>query len=216
MIFADPKTHDEWLACRTKGIGGSDAGAVIGVNKYKSNVDLWREKTGEFIPDDISDKPAVKYGKEAEQHIRALFALDYPGYQIEYHEYRMYCNETDKFMYATLDGELIEQDGTRGILEIKTCTIMNSKQWDEWDNKIPDSYYTQILHQLYCTGYNFAILRAYIRFYDKDGNIKATVRDYKIQRSDVEEDIEFIVEKEREFYKCVIEKKQPALILPQI
>ena len=216
MIFADPQTHREWLACRQKGIGGSDAGAVLGVNKYKSNTDLWREKVGEYKPDDISDKPAVKYGKEAEQHIRALFSLDYPEYRVEYHEFRMYCNETDKFMFATLDGELISESGERGVLEIKTCTIQNSAQWDEWDGKIPDAYYVQVLHQLYCTGYRFAILRAYIRYHDKDGNLKATVRDYPIRREEVEDDINFIVSEERNFWNSVINKKKPNLKLPNI
>lgn len=216
MIFADPKDHREWLAYRQLGIGGSDAGAVIGVNKYKSNTDLWREKVGEYHPDDISDKPAVKYGKEAEQHIRALFALDYPEFDVEYHEFRMYCNETDKFMYATLDGEFTAPDGKRGVLEIKTTTIQNSAQWEEWTDKIPDSYYVQVLHQLHCTGYDFAILRAYIRYYDKSGNLKATVKDYLIQRSDVEEDIKYIVSEERKFWECVQKKKKPNLKLPNI
>jgi Phage-related protein, predicted endonuclease len=44
MILYDPQTREEWLKCRCRGIGGSDAGAVIGVNKYKTNVDLWAEK----------------------------------------------------------------------------------------------------------------------------------------------------------------------------
>ena len=216
MIFADPKSHREWLACRQLGLGGSDAGAVIGVNKYKSNTDLWREKVGEYKPDDISDKPAVKYGKEAEEHIRALFALDYPEYSVEYHEFRMYCNETDKFMYATLDGEFTTPDGKCGVLEIKTTTIQNSSQWEEWTDKIPDSYYAQVLHQLHCTGYDFAILRAYIRYHDKSGNLKAISKDYLIQRSDVEEDIKYIVSEERKFWECVQKKQKPNLKLPNI
>ena len=34
------------------------------------------KKTGRREPEDISDKPVIVYGKAAEQHIRALFALD--------------------------------------------------------------------------------------------------------------------------------------------
>ena len=68
MILADPKTHDEWLSARCAGIGGSDAACVLGMNKYKTNVQLWKEKTGITVPKDISDKPAVAYGKNAEIH----------------------------------------------------------------------------------------------------------------------------------------------------
>ncbi len=41
---AIPVTHDEWLKQRSKGLGGSDAGAVMGLNPYKSAYSLWAEK----------------------------------------------------------------------------------------------------------------------------------------------------------------------------
>ena len=113
MILADPKTHDEWLSARCAGIGGSDAACVLGMNKYKTNVQLWKEKTGITVPKDISDKPAVAYGKQAEFHLRELFALDFPQYDIEYHEYRMYANDKYPFIFATLDGELLLNQAKR-------------------------------------------------------------------------------------------------------
>ena len=151
-MILKPKDHDEWLRARLNGIGGSDAGTALGKNKYKNNVELWREKTGQLIPEDISDKPAVKYGKLAEEHIRELFRLDHPEYTVDYHEFYMYVNDDHPFIFATLDGELTDEKGRRGILEIKTCTIQNSNQWTEWEDKIPDTYYAQILHQLAATG----------------------------------------------------------------
>ena len=36
----------EWHNLRKKGIGGSDAGVIIGKNKYKNILQLWEEKTG--------------------------------------------------------------------------------------------------------------------------------------------------------------------------
>ena len=59
-----------WLKGRMNGIGGSDASAVVGMNPYKSNIDLFEEKIGRRIPEDISDKPCVVYGKLAEAPIR--------------------------------------------------------------------------------------------------------------------------------------------------
>lgn len=40
------KTHAEWLQAQLKGIGASEASAIVGQNPYMSNVDLWRIKVG--------------------------------------------------------------------------------------------------------------------------------------------------------------------------
>lgn len=210
-----PNSREEWLKERKRGIGGSDAGAVLGVNKYKSNLEVYQEKTGIKEPDDISDKPAVMYGKQAEEHIRAMFTLDYPQYSVDYHEFWMYVHDAYDFMYATLDGELTDTDGNRGILEIKTTYIQNQKQWDDWNDRIPDSYYVQVLHQLACTGWDFAVLRAYIR-YVKDGELRATVRDYFIDAKDVRHEIQHVVAKECQFWERVVNLSEPPLILPSI
>ena len=215
MILYDPQTREEWLKCRCRGIGGSDAGAVLGVNKYKTNVDLWAEKTHKKPHPEIKNNSAVEYGKNAEKLIRELYKLDYPENTVEYHEYRMYANDEHNFIYATLDGEIVRPDGTKGILEIKTCTIQNPGQWKEWENRIPDSYYAQILHQLSATGWDFAILRAYIRYF-KGGELKTIIRDYEIARSAVTDDIETLTAKEIAFWKHVEDKTEPALILPEI
>lgn len=208
--------HADWLRSRLKGIGGSDAGAVIGVNKYRSNVQLWEEKTGRSIPEDISDKPAVQFGKAAEPHIRGLFEIDHPEYRVDYHEFWIYRNPGAPYIFATLDGELTTEDGRRGILEIKTCTIQHGrKQWEEWEDGVPQSYYVQLLHQLLATGWDFVLLRAYIRYY-RDGAFRASVREYMIERAEVEEDLIFLSEKEREFWHCVEADTRPALILPNI
>lgn len=215
-MILKPKNHAEWLkARRRQGIGGSEAGCVLGVNKYQSNVDLWELKTGRRQPADLSDNPAVQFGKFAEPHLRELFKQDFPEFTVDYHEFDMYCNDRYPFIFATLDGEITAPDGTRGILEIKTTTIQNSKQWDEWEGRIPDSYYAQILHQLAATGWDFAILKAYIRYY-RDGELKVSIRHYRINRKDVESDIEYLITEECKFWAAVQNDERPALKLPEI
>ena len=113
---------------------------------------------------------------------------------------------------ASLDGELKEDTGRRGILEIKTTTIQNKAQWDEWEGGIPQRYYAQILHQLSATGWQFAIQRAYIRWY-RDGEFRATVRDYRIERDDVLDDIAYLREQEMRFMDCVNTGTPPAAII---
>ena len=102
MIIADPKNREEWLNARKKGIGGSDAACIIGLNKYKSNVRLWDEKAGLQKPEDVSEKPAVIYGKEAEAAVRRLFILDHPEYDVKYHEYRMYADKDHPYIFCLL------------------------------------------------------------------------------------------------------------------
>ena len=211
----DNKDHAAWLKARTYGIGGSDASAILGMNPYKTNIDLFEEKTGRRIPEDISDKPYVKYGTEAEPLIRALFSLDYPDYQVEYHENRILRSIRYPFLQASLDGELADPDGRRGILEIKTTNILQSMQREKWKDRIPDNYYIQVLHYLLVTGYQFVILRAHL--ISEWGNDKrTTVRHYFIEREEVREDLDMLLKEEIKFWQYVESGRKPPLILPEL
>ena len=218
MIIADPKNREDWLGCRRRGIGGSDAGAAVGANPWKSAHTLWLEKTGRVIPEDIGNKPAVIFGKMAEEHVRALFLLDHPELSCEYHEFRMYANDKYPWMYATLDGELTEiETGRRGIYEGKTTSIMRSEQWDEWDGCIPQHYYVQILHQLNaCSWADFAVLFACIRYTTKDGERRMMMREYPIERSDVLDDLAWLEIQELKFWKQIRDDIEPPDTLPEI
>lgn len=207
-------SREEWLKNRYR-IGGSDAAAVIGLNPYKDNVELWREKTGQTVPEDISDKPYVQYGTNAEKYLRELFSLDFPEYMVDYCENNMFLNSKYPFAHASLDGWLTDQKGRKGVLEIKTTNILQSMQKEKWKGRIPDNYYIQILHNMFVTEFEFAVLKAQLK-YDYSGEIVIHTRHYFIERSDVEEDIKFLAEKEAAFWKNVTEKNQPALILPEI
>lgn len=213
-MILKPQSREAWLEARRRGIGGSDAGAVIGANKYRSNVDVWKEKTGLIVPEDVGDKPVVKFGKLAERHIRALFALEHPEMSVEYHEFYMYLNDKHPFLYATLDGELTDDSGRHGILEIKTATIQNAAGWSEWVDGIPQSYYAQVLHQLAATGWDFVILFAYLRT-PYSGNVARFI-ERRIERADVADDITYLIAQETEFWQAVETKQRPPLKLPEI
>lgn len=206
------KSKEEWLDAR-KGIGGSDASAIIGRNPYKTNQDLWREKTGRTEPEDISDKPYVKYGNDAEPLIRGLFALDYPEYKVEYFDNNMIINDRLPFAHASLDGELTDPDGRKGILEIKTSNILQSMQRESWKDKIPDNYYVQVLHYLMVTEYDFVVLTAQLKTIF-GGDLRKQTRHYFIEREDVLDDLAFLEKEERKFWQSVIDDEEPGLILP--
>lgn len=208
------KNRKEWLKNRKK-IGGSDAAAVIGQNPYKSNVELWKEKTGQMVPEDISEKPYVKYGTEAEGFLRELFKLDYPDYKVEYVENNSFENERFPFAQASLDGLLYDKNGRLGILEIKTTNIMQSQQKEKWNERIPDNYYCQVLHYMAVLEADFAVLKAQLK-YDFGESVRLQTMHYKIEREDVEDDIAYLMQKEKEFWEKVETGKRPALLLPEI
>lgn len=207
--------HEAWLKARAGRIGGSDASAIVGMNPYKSNVELWLEKTGQMVPEDISDKPYVKYGTEAEQHLRELFKLDFPEYEVFYEENNMFLNDKFPFAHASLDGWLVDQEGRKGIWECKTTNILQSMQKEKWNQRIPDNYYIQVLHYLLVTEFDFAILKAQLKS-EFNGEIYIQTKHYKIERSEVEADLEFLESSEKRFWKQVQERKKPGLILPEI
>lgn len=215
FIIIENQNHDSWLKARTYGIGGSDASAIVGLNPYKTNIELFEEKIGRRIPEDISNRSYVKYGILAEEHIRALFALDYPEYKVSHYENRILRNKQFPFLQASLDGELEDETKRKGILEIKTTNILQSMQYEKWKDKIPDNYYIQVLHYLLVTGYDFVVLRAHLL--SSWGNDKrTTVKHYFIERSEVREDLEMLLMEERKFWKYVESGRKPPLLLPEL
>lgn len=208
-------SREEWLAARKSYIGGSDASAIVGLNPYKTNMQLWEEKAGLRQAEDISEKPYVQYGIAAEDNLRELFKLDFPEYQVFYEPDNMWLNDRFPFAHASLDGWLVDQDGRKGILEIKTTNILQSMQKEKWKGRIPDNYFVQLLHYLMVTEFDFAILKAQLKF-DYGGEIVLHTRHYKIERSEVEADIEYLQKSEKTFWEQVQAGKKPALILPEI
>lgn len=206
--------REEWLESRSR-IGGSDAASIVGMNPYRSNVELWEIKTGQREQEDISEKSYVKYGTVAEQYLRELFKLDFPEYKVDYVDNNMFLNDTFQFGHASLDGILTDKDGRKGILEIKTTNILQSMQREKWNHRIPDNYYIQLLHYFIITEFDFAVLKAQLKS-EFNGEIYLQTKHYKIERADVLEDIKYLEKEERRFWHQVIKRERPALRLPEI
>ena len=209
------KSREEWLVNRRKGLGGSDCSAVIGFNPYKSNVDLWREKTGRTEQEDISDKPYVKYGTQAERYLRELFKLDYPQYKVDYVKNNSFYNPKYPFARASLDGWLTDGSGRKGILEIKTTEILSAGQRAKWKDRIPDNYFCQVLFYMAIIEADFAVLKAQIKTVIDD-DVRLETKHYKIERADVQGDIDYLMNACKDFWQYVKGDKEPPLILPEI
>ena len=207
-------SREDWLKGRTR-IGGSDAAAILGLNPYTDNQKLWAIKTGKAKAEDISDKPYVMYGTNAEVPLRELFALDFPEFQVGYKENNLFVNDRYPYAHASLDGWLKDKDGKMGVLEIKTTEILKSMQKEKWKDKVPDNYYIQLIHNMMVTEFDFAILKAQLK-YSYNNDVFLHTRHYRIDRDDVLEDIELLSSKESEFWEYIKSDTRPPLVLPQI
>lgn len=208
-------SREEWLKHRMQGIGGSEISAVVGLNPYMSNVDLWELKTGAVEPEDISDKPYIKYGTQAEPLLRELFKLDFPQYEVFYEENNSFRNSKFPWALASLDGWIRDENGRVGVWECKTTNILQSMQKEKWNHQIPSNYYCQVLFYMAVIEADFAILKAQLKT-EFEGVPYLQTRHYFIERADVQEDMDYLMEKGAEFWESVKNKEKPGLLLPEI
>ena len=208
-------SREEWLKARAGSIGGSDAAAVLGLSPHMTNVELWEIKTGRREPKDLSDVPVVAYGTKAEEYLRNLFRLDFPEYTVMYEPNNFVTNGAYPGCHVSLDGRLYDQAGRLGVLEIKTAKIQSAAQKKKWDDGIPQHYYIQLLHEMLITGAEFAVLCAQIKW-TRDGDVLKVTRHYKLERKDVEPDMQILTDAETKFVKCIKHDTPPDLILATI
>lgn len=208
LHFEDRET---WLAGRnTQGIGASEAAAVVGVSPWMTPMELWRLKVGAAQPKDLSGSAAVSRGVRMEPVLRDLYAAMHPHYTVDYHAYDILYQEDRPWLFATLDGEVTDDQGRRGILEIKTSSPNGKLGWAKWDGQIPSHYYCQLLHQMLATGYEFVDLMASLE--NMDGDL--SIRTYHFERAEQEADMAWLLEKETDFYQNnVLNGVPPAAIL---
>lgn len=143
----EPNTP-EWHVAR-KGVGGSDIGAIMGKNPWKSAYTLWAEKTGQ-LPD-IVPNTAMKLGSALEAPIREFWAKESEGF-LTVHETGTWQSLERESWKANPDGIIEWANGDLGILEIK-----HSRQY--WD-ALPESYVLQVQWYLHVLGLDVALVVA--------------------------------------------------------
>ena len=202
------KNEAEWHSIRQKYIGGSDCSIIMGYNDYKNIVDLWQEKTGRKIPDNLSKNEAVQRGNKSENLLIEHFKINNPDYIVGKLKKTLESLKYP-FMAANLDGVLEHKEFGKGVLEIKTATCHSYGIYKlKWKNDIPIEYYLQIQHYLTVTNWKYAILYADIKLGFADD--KHEIRQYFIERD--ETDIKEIINKETEFYQYLKNDEEPPFI----
>ena len=130
-------SREEWLLMRKTYLGGSDLGAVIGVNKYKTALDVYLEKTSEHYPETSND--GTYWGNVLEDVVAQEYSkrVNLP---VEV-ETKLLRHKEHEFLAANIDRWVGNKEY---VLECKTAGFMMSKEWgEEGSDSIPESYLVQ-------------------------------------------------------------------------
>lgn len=205
-----PKTEELWVKAReNRGIGGSEAAAIVGESPWMTSRELWEIKCGLKERENLSDNPLMEQGRRMEGALRELYKAYHPNYTVKYHQYDLLYQSERPWLFATLDGEVTDENGRHGILECKTSTPQSKAGWEEWNLQIPRQYHIQILHQMLATGWEFVDLVACL--INKEGDF--VVRTYRFERLDCQESLEWLREKELSFWSAVQQKIIPPMVM---
>lgn len=205
------QNREEWLVGRSHGLGASDIGAVLGVSKFKTPIQLWQEKTGKVKASDISDNQRVQFGNDAEEPLRGMFRLMHPEYELTFEPFTILRPVGRySFLSCTPDGELVEREtGRKGIYESKTATCLSRADWEKWNYQIPQTYFAQIIEQMFCGEFSFAVVWALLLNAEGDGSLRA----YRFERRDCEASIQDMLQKAEAFWGHVEAGTMPAQTL---
>lgn len=152
LISTKELPREDWLAVRKQGIGSSDAGAAVGLNPYKSQLELWLEKTGRdtTLPKaDPHDEESPMYWGNVLEPIVAWHYSKRSGNRVRrINAVLQHPNPELSWMLANIDREVIGADDVQ-ILECKTAGINGARLWKEG---VPEYVELQVMHQLAVTG----------------------------------------------------------------
>ncbi|WP_270607737.1 YqaJ viral recombinase family protein [Bacillus mobilis] len=185
--------HDQWLQARIQGIGGSDVSAVAGLNKWKSAVQVFLEKTQAVEKEDTQSEAAY-FGNVLEEVVAKEFSkrtdlkVQRRNAILQHPEY--------PWMLANVDRLIV---GERVGLECKTASEYLKKEWE--DEEVPAAYLLQCQHYMAVTGYEawwIAVLIGGNKFVHK-----------KIERD--EELIQYLIDIEKDFWLNNVEQNEPPM-----
>lgn len=181
-ISTKAMTHEEWLANRRRTIGGSDAGAICGLNPYSTPYSVYAEK--HMLIPDRPDNEAMRQGRELEQYVAERFMQE-TGKKVR-RENSVIYNTDFPFAHADVDRLVV---GERAGLECKTAATLNNAFYAA--GEYPDYYYAQCQHYMMVAGLDLWYLAVLV--FQRGFYI------FEIERND--EDIKTLAEIEQDFFK---------------
>ena len=194
LAHTNDLSYEEWLDFRRLGVGGSDASVVCGINKWKSPIELFMEKTRQMPYQEAGE--AAYWGTQLESLVKNEFTKR-TGIEVIQVNQILQC-ETNSFMLANIDGLCQHPIYGDCIFEAKTASAYLT---GEWSDNIPDAYILQVQHYMSVTGYKGAYIAVLI-----GGN---TFKWKFVERDD--ELISMLVQLERAFWDGVQNNVPPPL-----
>ena len=137
-------TREEFLVRRKSGIGGSDVAAVMGLSKYRTPYDVWRDKTSDVVIEQQSDILALS--SYLEDYTAQKYA-ELTGYKVRRRNAEI-KHPKYSFLKGNIDREICLCSSGAGILECKALSNFNFKRVEMYG--LPDEYILQLQYYFLC------------------------------------------------------------------
>lgn len=197
LVKTQDLSRNQWLDVRRGGIGSSDAAAAVGLNPYKSALELWMEKTGRDagLPKvDPNDEASPMYWGTLLEPIVAAHYTKRTGNRVR-RVNAVLQHPQHPWMLANIDREVVGAPDVQ-ILECKTAGYHGARLWEEG---VPEYVQLQVLHQLAVTGKQAADVAVLI--------CGQELRVHRIEREDAQ--IKHLIELEQAFWHRVEQGRAP-------
>lgn len=212
-----PELSEGWHNTRRAGIGGSEAGKLLGID--------WRAEPGrkdfrKITDDELEElydetvkkkshhisieEPEVDYGLLQRGHKWERVSIAFYGLEhgVRVAQSKDTFQGPEEFQHVNVDGIVMDDDGNAvGLIECKTT---GRKSY--WRNGVPMSYRVQVLYYLHAVGLPWADV---IVRYDEDG----TFDTFRINATDTVTghpdamDIDDVIRELRDVWKMIEEKR---------
>ena len=171
--------NQDFSVDRSKYIGGSDIGAILGLSRFKTPLEVWMEKTGKETKK--VDSLPLRFGSYAEEFVASEYSRA-TGFEL-LHDESIYLHPQHSFMSAHIDRFILgDEEGlppTR-ILECKTANPFSSSDWGEaGSDQVPMSYLCQCVWYMAITGIDKTDLA--VLFGNSDFRIYEIARDQALE-----------------------------------
>ena len=183
-------THDEWLRWRRTGITGSDAAAIVGLDRYRSPFDVYADKLG--LKQEQPDNEAMRQGRDLEEYVASRFC-EQTGKKVRRRNAILQHPE-HHWMLGNIDRWVV---GENAGFEAKTTSVLNRAKFSQ--GEFPPNYYVQCMHYMAVTGAERWYLAVLV--------LNKSFHVFTIERDEAE--VQALIEAEKHFWENHVMKQIP-------
>ena len=185
-------SHEEWLQLRKGSIGGSDAGALVGMNPWSSPLQVYLDKKG--ISEEKETSEAMRLGTDLEDYVARRW-MEKTGKTCRNDNF-MYAHDEYDFITANIDRVVV---GENAGLECKTTRMLSRDN----EGEVPAYYYAQCQHYMLVKGFE----RMYLAVFDRT---EPALYDFIVERNDDFINNELLPKEIEFWHEFVVKCEMPA------